>query len=131
LIKGINAEVYRKLAPYLTALPAKTRLNVNTLTPPLLAALGNQPMSLEEAQTRLENPPNEGYKNPQAFLDAQSITTVDPQLLSVNSQYFLVQAEAQVGDGRANLQSVLQRESKTKTRILVQSFGNDDGTLLP
>jgi general secretion pathway protein K len=131
LIKGIDAEVYSKLAPYLSALPAKTPLNVNTLTPPLLAALSDQSMSLEEAQTRLENPPDEGYKNPQEFLDAQSISVINPELLSVNSQYFLVQVEARVGEGRASLESVLQRESENKTRVLLQSFGNDDGTLSP
>jgi general secretion pathway protein K len=131
LIKDMDAEVYRKLAPYLTALPAKTPINVNTLTPPLLVALNDRSMSLEEAQTRLENPPDEGYKNPQAFLDAQSITTINPELLSVTSQYFLVQVEARVGEGRATLESVLQRESENKTRILMQSFGNDEGTLSP
>lgn len=132
LIKGIDAEVYNKLAPYLSALPAaNTPINVNTLTPPLLAALSNQSISLEEAQTRFENPPDEGYKNPQAFLEAQSITGIESDLLSVNSEYFLVQVEARVGDGRAQLQSLLQRESANKTRILMQSFSNDDGTLLP
>lgn len=132
LIKGIDAQVYSKLAPYLSALPAnKTPINVNTLTPPLLVALSNQSMSLEEAETRLENPPDEGYKTPEAFLDAQSITTSNTDLLSANSQYFLVQVEARVGEGRANLQSVLQRESENKTRVLMQSFGNDDGSLLP
>lgn len=131
LIKGIDAEVYRKLAPYLSALPAKTLINVNTLSPPLLAALSNPPISLEEAEKRLESPPNEGYKDPSAFLDAQSITGIKRELLSADSQYFLIQVEARVGAGRANLESLLRRESQNKTRVLRKSFGNNDGTLLP
>lgn len=136
LIKGIDAEVYAKLAPHVTALPTATALNVNTLQAPILAALSrawsNQPMSLEEAEARLEDVPANGYRNVSAFLDAHGFVVQTPeQLLTVNSDYFAIAVDAQVGDGRAQLHSILQRSGAGKSRVLMQSFSNDSGALAP
>ena len=61
------------------------------------------------------------------FLNAAKLT-VDAQLkaqLSVNSQHFLLQAEARVGDGRAMLYSILYRD-ENGVRVLQRNFGNQD-----
>lgn len=44
--------------------------------------------------------------------------------LSVTSQYFLVQAEAEVGRGRARLKSVIERSTDGKMRVIRRSQGN-------
>jgi general secretion pathway protein K len=39
LVKGVSGDVYAALAPHVCALPAGTRINVNTATPPVLMTL--------------------------------------------------------------------------------------------
>jgi len=126
LIRGIDQETYDKLAPLVCALPTNARLNVNTAPAQLLAAL-SEGYDLKEMEQVLENRPDEGYKNVDDFLNAAKLT-VDAQLkaqLSVNSQHFLLQAEARVGDGRAMLYSILYRD-ENGVRVLQRNFGNQD-----
>jgi type II secretory pathway component PulK len=46
-------------------------------------------------------------------------------LLSTASQYFLLRAEARVGDGRAMLYSMLYRD-ENGVRVLRRNFGHQD-----
>ena len=71
--------------------------------------------------------PDDGYKTVDDFLSAAKLT-VDASLkaqLSVDSQHFLLRAEARVGDGHAMLYSILYRE-EDGVRVLRRSFGNQD-----
>jgi len=126
LVKGMNQEVYEKLAPLVCALPSGTVLNVNTAPAVVLAALGDglEPAALERLQ---EDRPATGYKNVDEFLNAAKIT-LNAELkatLGVNSQYFLLRAEAQAGDGHSILYSVIFRDDQG-ARILRRSFGYQD-----
>lgn len=126
LIKGVDQEVYDKLAPLVCVLPPGTPLNVNTAPAPVLAALseGQDPKDMERL---LESRPDKGYKNVDDFLNAAKLT-VDAQLkaqLGVDSQHFSLRAEARVGDGRAMLYSIFFRD-KNSVRVLRRGFGNQD-----
>jgi len=126
LLKGMEQEAYDKLAPLVCALPPDTPLNVNTAPAAVLAALAEE-KDIKEIEILLEKPPEEGYKNVDDFLNAAKLTldaTLKAQL-SVASQYFGLRVEAQVGDGRAMLYSILQRDAK-RVRVLRRSFGNQD-----
>lgn len=126
LVKGMDRETYDKLAPLVCALPSGTALNVNTAPAPVLAALSeeSEPMDLE---SRLEDRPEKGYENVDEFLNAAEITLNAElkALLGVKSQYFLLHADARVGDGRAMLHSVLFRDDQG-VRIVRRSFGYQD-----
>ena len=126
LVKGIDRETYDRLAPLVCALPPGTALNVNTAPALALAAL-NDDVDLADLERVLEDRPAEGYENVDQFLNAAKITVDAPTkaLLSVDSQYFLVQAKAQVGDGRAMLYSTIFRD-ENGVRVLRRSFGNQD-----
>lgn len=126
LIKGVDQEVYDKLAPLVCTLPPDTPLNVNTAPAPVLAALA-EGQDLKEMERLLESRPDDGYKNVDDFLNAAKLT-VDARLkaqLSVDSQHFLLRAEARVGDGHAMLYSILYRD-ENGVRVLRRSFGNQD-----
>lgn len=130
LIKGIDKEVYAKLAPYLCTLPPGTELNVNTAPPPVLAALGDDiglPRAENLVETRDKGNQN-GYDSVTNFLNAFGIEeeTFATIPLTVSSRYFLLQAEAQVGEGRALLHSIIHRPDSGNMRILLRRFGNDD-----
>ena len=126
LVKGVDREVYDKLAPYVCALPPGTPLNVNTAPALVLAALGDE-LTLKDIESLLENRPAAGYKNVDEFLNAAKLTVDAPVKagLSAASQYFLLRAEARVGDGRATLFSALYRD-ENGVRVLRRSFGNQD-----
>ncbi|MDG4553493.1 MAG: type II secretion system minor pseudopilin GspK [Candidatus Competibacter sp.] len=127
LVKGVDRETYDKLAPYVRALPPGTALNVNTASAPVLAALSDDGVDEEELERLLETRPTAGYDDVDKFLNAAKLA-VNAELkahLSVGSQYFLLRAEARVGDGRAMLYSMLYRD-KDGVRVLRHGFGNQD-----
>ncbi len=127
LVKGVDRETYDKLAPYVCALPPGAALNVNTASAPVLSALSDDGADATELERLLETRPDEGYDNVDDFLNAAELT-VNAELktqLSVGSQYFLLRAEARVGDGRAMLYSMLYRD-ETGVRVLRRGFGNQD-----
>ncbi len=128
LVKGVDREAYDKLAPVVCALPPGAPLNVNTARAPVLAALGEEGLKPVDLERLLEGRPAKGYKNVDDFLNAAKLTTVEAPvkaLLSIDSQYFLLRAEARVGDGRAMLYSMFYRD-ENGVRVLRRSFGNQE-----
>ena len=126
LVKGVDREIYDKLALLVCALPPGTPLNVNTAPARVLAALDEQ-VELADLERLLEDRPAKGYESVDEFLNTAKMTPDAPTkaLLSVDSQYFLLQAEARVGDGRAMLYSMIFRDENS-VRVLRRSFGNQD-----
>ncbi len=126
LVKGIDDKAYMALAPLVCALPPGTPLNINTAPAAVLAALGEDLNPQDMAQLVKERP-EAGYDNIDAFLQAArlSVDASIKALLSTSSQYFQLHAEAQVGDGRAMLYSMLQRD-ETTVHVLQRNFSNPD-----
>ena len=131
LIKGMDCEAYEQLAPLVCALPPGTPLNVNTAPIPVLAALSEAGDTGEIKRLREEsahqNEVAKPYETVDEFLSAAKLTVDAPTkaLLSVDSQYFSLRAEARVGDGRAMLYSTVYRD-ENGVRVLRRSFGNQD-----
>lgn len=126
LVKGVDREIYNKLAPLVCALPPGTPLNVNTAPARVLAALG-EGVEATDLERRNEGQPATHYENVDEFLNAAKLT-VDAQiktLLGTSSEYFSLRAEARVGDGRAMLYSTFHRDDNG-VRVLRRSFGNQD-----
>ena len=127
----MDREAYDKLAPLVCALPPGTPLNVNTAPIPVLAALSEtgDPTELKRLreESKTENQVAKPYETVDAFLSAAKLTVDVPTkaLLSVDSQYFSLRAEARVGDGRAMLYSSFFRD-ENGVRVLRRSFGNQD-----
>ena len=131
LVKGVDRETYDKLAPLVCALPPGTPLNVNTAPSSVLAALSETGDAVEIKRLREESPQAgetaKPYETVDEFLNAAKLTVDAPTktLLSVDSQYFSLRAEARVGDGRAMLYSSFYRD-ENGARVLRRSFGNQD-----
>ncbi len=128
LVKGVDQEAFAQLQPVVRALPPGTPVNINTAPALVLAALGKDGPKLADVSHLLQERPGDGYQSVDAFLNAAKLTTVEAPikaLLSVNSQYFLLQAEARVGDGRAMLYSMLYRDPNG-VRVLQRAFGSLD-----
>lgn len=127
LLKDLDREAYAKLAPVVCALPPGTPLNVNTAQTSVLAALSEEGLKPADFERLSKDRPAEGYKTVDEFLNAAKLTVDAPikALLSVDSQYFLLRAEARVGDGRAILYSTLYRD-ENGVRALRHDFGHQD-----
>ncbi len=112
LIKGVKPEDYLALAPFITALPDNTPINVNTAPKEVLAALVPN-MTLEEAaqiEARREAQP---FKDRQEFLSQEILAgrQINADLIGVESEYFLLDVLATVGTTRVKLYSLLRRDT--------------------
>jgi general secretion pathway protein K len=119
LVKGVDKEAYEKLAPYVTTLPERTRINVNTAPALIIQALAenlNDANAEQLVSEREENP----FKQPNAFIDrlkalldenkvkSQEITS----LISVESQFFQMETVVQMENSSQRLVSVLYKGEK-------------------
>ena len=114
LVKGFDAAIWNKLAPYVCALPTTAvPLNINTAAAPLLQALSEE-LTQADAEQLVEERGTEGYKSVKEFLQSDVLAgPVGEQIvegnLAVASQFFLARSEISVGTARARVFSVLQR----------------------
>ena len=128
LLQGLVQGDFERLAPHVCALPTnKLKINVNTATSPVLAALGANPRVDELRLQRL-------METERAFQDLNEFTAQDafPEfggvsgLLSAASEYFEVQVRVQVGGSVAVLTSVLHRDlDNGALRLLSRDLGRD------
>jgi len=92
-VRGFDRNILAVLRPYVTALPTRTSINVNTAPPEVLAALV-EGLSSEDAYSMAAKRERVYYRNTEDFQQALPRGTMAPAGISVSSQYFLVQARA-------------------------------------
>lgn len=112
LVKGFTADMALKLAPYVTVLPVRTAINVNTAPKEVLMALADG-ITEGDAQQLIDARGDKGFANIDAFLQHQALAGrgVNKEGLSVASDYFLLDADTQFGHGRTHLFSVMARDA--------------------
>lgn len=98
LLARMNVKDYRRLAPFVTALPAPTAINVNTASMEVLRALADG-ISESDAGTLIESRGEKGYKSVQEFLQHPALAGrgASPNGLSVTSNYFVVTSRLRIG----------------------------------
>lgn len=113
LVKGITAENYALLEPYVSALPERTTVNVNTAPAAVLATIVDG-MTLADGEILVELRAEESFANVDQLLQQEVFKEKEIQrdTLSVTSEYFLMDAQTQYGDrGKLRMFSLLQRKS--------------------
>ena len=110
-IKGFDQEIIKKLAPFVTALPdERLQINLNTAPEMLLKAMSNapagEPENLAEIVEKQQNPDETVDK---ADAQGDSWLPVVQSIVDVKSQFFTVTTEANFGDLRYSMRSVLYR----------------------
>ena len=128
LVKEIDADIYRKLKPYVSTLPVNATLNVNTASDKVLASLSST-WSLSDADTVINSRGEKGFSSLEEFW---SLTEVQPFTeagknnpssnnqnpkevwdkpdFSVNSQYFEVFARVTLADRVATVEMLMHRD---------------------
>lgn len=107
-IKGFKEEYVRALAPFVTALPVRTTINVNTAPPEVLAALVPN-WSVDGAQAAVKTRLSTPFQGTQDFLALLPSSSAPPVQLSVNSNYFAVSVKVSAGRVEAGYLALLQR----------------------
>lgn len=130
LLLGMSEADYRRLLPFVCALPLAVELNVNTASAQVLASLG-EGIPDSTLKALIAGRGRTGYPDPSTFLQSLTEFAVNPQGLAVSSQYFQVTTEVHLGDRRQVLVSYLQRGNDGHVRVLARDLGQDGLLPLP
>jgi general secretion pathway protein K len=122
-------ERYRKLAPFVTALPAGTSINLCTASPELLDALveGSRQFTLARESTK-ETRTQRCFPNKQEFQQSlnnqQKQELIEGNVVDETSNYFLATIWVTLGTQRFTLYSLLYRTDGTnQVRPILRSYG--------
>jgi len=139
LLKGVSSDVYAQLAPYVSALPAPSTINLNTASVPVLMTLVTQgsstsvPMTQQSAQALWQ----QGHAHFQRLADlASMVPGLQPDCGAYNaevcygfgSSYFLARGEITLDGLPLVFYSMIER-NKTGAgggiRVIQRSRGAD------
>lgn len=118
---GFDRETYARVAPYVTALPIGTPLNVNTASDVVLASL-SETLDMSQAASLIEERADVGF----ADVDAVFSGLVEPEMLQRIdgvTEHFQLTATVALGTTQLTMRSVLQRDASGITRPLFRSLG--------
>ena len=122
LLLELSERDYRRLQPYVSALPAETKLNVNTASALVLSTLAEN-MSLQQAQALVQGREATGYRNINEFTKQDAAAGVDTNDLAFSSSFFHARSEVQLGERKRVLISVLKREADGRVLVLQRDLG--------
>jgi general secretion pathway protein K len=138
LLKGVSGEVYAKLAPYVSALPPGTPINVNTASVPVLMTLSTLtagPITQQTAQA-LWQQGNAKFANLTEVPGVVTDCTVTPSgppvaqqpCYSVKSNSFLARGQITLDDLPFVFYSLIERNTTNNPgiRVIQRSRGADD-----
>lgn len=124
LVHGFSYADYQKLAPFVTALPVRSKLNINTAPPELLATVV-EGLTLQDGEVLADARGDEHYDKiedfiGQAMLQNRGVIAAD---LTVASDYFLLKAGAEFDRGQMQLYSLLSRDDNGKVKVIMRGQG--------
>ncbi len=122
LIKGIDNEIYIKLKPFLTALPEKTALNLNTIPGEIFDTLELGKTSQEFIDER----DKDAFTSLDDFATRMQIVLDEKQkeYLSVSTSYFLATGVVTLGEKSVTLNSLINRDENGRSKVLTRSLGS-------
>jgi general secretion pathway protein K len=123
LVKGVTSEAYARVAPYLCALPAGTKINVNTASVPVLMSLG--PNITKALAERAWQEGHAQWGTLQEWGLPVSPDLTQACCLGVASSYFLARGDVRLDDVPFTFFSVIERAS-SGFRVIERSRGSDD-----
>lgn len=132
LLLGMQEAHYRRLRPFVSALPADVLLNVNTANAMVLSSLADA-LSPEMAQGVVLARGRQGFKELQAFLAQPALSglNLQGQGFSLRSDHFQVISEVRLADRRQILVSHLQRGRDGRARVLARDSGQSGWLPVP
>ncbi|VAW99038.1 General secretion pathway protein K [hydrothermal vent metagenome] len=127
-VKGINFKVFNKIKNFITALPKRNSININTADKEVLRMISIS-ISDADAQDMVKTRKKNGYKKVSDLLSHSSLSSLNAEAkgklikLDVKSDYFLLTSTAIIGQLEIRMKSILNRNDKKKVTVLVRSQG--------
>jgi general secretion pathway protein K len=118
-IKGFNADALAKLKPFVSALPAPSQINLNSVSAEVLSAYVPK-LSLIEAQDLVATRDAKPFKDTGDLLQRYPGLELPPDRFSVGSQYFLAVASANFDRATVAYQMLLARSPKGAVKLVWQ-----------
>lgn len=143
LVQGVDMESYRKLTPYITALPVTATLNINTASNKVIAALSAS-LSLPDADAIIGNRGDKGFASVDDFWNLTEVKPFtssgdsdnknkevwDKADFSVNSQYFEVFAKVTLADRIATIELLIYRDAQSgKMRTYYRDYSRTESRI--
>lgn len=124
LVRGVDYDTYQTLRPYVTALPTRTTINVNTAPVEVLMTLV-EGMSQSDAELLAEERGEDGYDKVEDFLNQPPFKEANVQIpdISVASEYFLLSADVSFGRSRLQLFDLFVRSTDAKVQVAMRAQG--------
>ena len=131
-VKGVDADTYDSLRPYVCALPTSrlSPLNVNTLTPeqaPLLTMLTDGALSPQRARAVIAARPRDGWPDTAAFWAQPALATlqIDAEArdqINVLTRFFDLRVDVELGGAHAVRTSLLEAAPDGRVRTVIQRW---------
>ncbi len=126
LIQGVDEDIYKAILPYITTLPTKTPINLNTASRTILMILG-QGLDESQAQSIIDARGDQGF---QTIEDANELLTslhIPLDQVTLESNYFLSTAITQTKENQSLVHYVVLKRQKNnqgeiKVRIIFDSL---------
>jgi general secretion pathway protein K len=146
LVRGVTPEAYRKLEPFITALPSKSQLNINTTLPEVLSSW-DAGLSLGDATT-IVNKTRPGscadkrssavYQTVNDLLSTAPIAELSDKTKSPNNewdaadfdvktQYFSVFSVVKIDERELLLEIILKRDASGSVITIYRDFSRTPG----
>ena len=124
MVNGMTPEAYDQLRPFVTTLPAATRINVNTAPARVLITVADG-LTETGAESIVADRGEDGFESLDEFFGHSALEGLKPipEAVSVSSEWFAVYSQADIGRGRARLYSVLHRAPGGQVKIVLRSRG--------
>lgn len=131
-VKGVDADLYRRLRPWVCALPTSrlSPLNVNTLAPeqaPLLMMLTDNALGQQAARAVIARRPRDGWPDAAAFWAQPALAAVEVpdevrDQVTVLTRYFNLRVDVDHGGGRAVRTALLHAQPDGAVRTVIQRW---------
>ncbi|MCH8073484.1 MAG: type II secretion system minor pseudopilin GspK [Proteobacteria bacterium] len=120
-LDGMDKLTFNALVPHITALPGRTRINVNTATGAVLQSL-DENMTLADVENLIAERESGGFTDIQTSFS--SLVTPDViNNLEESTQYFQLKVVVRIDTVRFTLNSVLQRGPRGDVTPILRSLG--------
>jgi general secretion pathway protein K len=118
LIKNMTSEMYQQLRPHITALPAPTNININTMTDQVFLSLGE----LVNLDQYIAERDKKAFTDIPSFIERMQLPIPETGL-SVSTDYFYAHGTVVQGDQSVNFNTLIHRDSNGKTMVLNRTLG--------
>ena len=118
LVANVTVEMYDKLKPHVTALPATSTINVNTMSEVVFQSLADDVDVKKMIEEREEDP----FESVEDFIERLQIP-VEIEGLSVDTKYFRAHGQVVQGEQNFNLTSLVYRDDNGKTTVINRTLG--------